>query len=107
VAGDRPGLPDERLQELAVIEQEREPAGRQAAIDRQRLSGHGAPRWQQFFDDERYTGTPVWSPDFVQLAVADQIPALAVTRPDEVGPALEKAIATPGPSRSTSGSKKR
>jgi acetolactate synthase-1/2/3 large subunit len=54
-------------------------------------------QWQQFFYDKRYTGTPVWSPDFVQLAAAYQIPALAVTRPDEVGPALEKAIATPGP----------
>jgi acetolactate synthase I/II/III large subunit len=39
----------------------------------------------------------VWSPDFVQLAAAYQIPALAVTKPEEVASALEQANNTPGP----------
>ena len=54
-------------------------------------------QWQQFFYDKRYTGTPVVSPDFVKLADAYGIPALCVTRPDQVVAAYEQAIATPGP----------
>ena len=93
VAGD--GGFQMTLQELAVIKQEHNLPVKVAIINNGFLGM--VRQWQQFFYDKRYTGTPVWSPDFVQLAAAYQIPALAVTRPDEVGPALEKAIATPGP----------
>jgi acetolactate synthase-1/2/3 large subunit len=41
-------------------------------------------QWQQFFYDKRYTGTPVWSPDFVKLADGLRHSRLHVTRPDEV-----------------------
>ena len=54
-------------------------------------------QWQQFFYDKRYTGTPVWSPDYVKLAEAYSIPGLSVTHPDQVVDAIAKANATPGP----------
>lgn len=93
VAGD--GGFQMTLQELAVIKQEGNLPVKIAIINNGFLGM--VRQWQQFFYDKRYTGTPVWSPDFVKLAEAYQIPALAVTKPEEVAPALDKAIATPGP----------
>ncbi|MFN3334162.1 MAG: thiamine pyrophosphate-dependent enzyme, partial [Caldilinea sp.] len=93
VAGD--GGFQMTLQELAVIKQEHDLPVKIAIINNGFLGM--VRQWQQFFYDKRYTGTPVWSPDFVKLAEAYQIPALAVTKPEDVVPALEKAIATPGP----------
>lgn len=93
VAGD--GGFQMTLQELAVIKQERNLPIKIAIINNGFLGM--VRQWQQLFYDKRYTGTPVWSPDFVQLAAAYQIPALAITKPEDVVPAIEKANATPGP----------
>ncbi|MDW8317868.1 MAG: biosynthetic-type acetolactate synthase large subunit [Anaerolineae bacterium] len=54
-------------------------------------------QWQQFFYEKRYAGTPLWSPDYVKLADAYGIPALRVTRNEEVAPAIRKANETDGP----------
>jgi acetolactate synthase-1/2/3 large subunit len=93
VAGD--GGFQMTLQELAVLKQERNLPVKIAIINNGFLGM--VRQWQQFFYDKRYTGTPVWSPDYVKLAEAYQIPALCVRRPDEVMAAFEKAINTPGP----------
>ncbi len=83
------------LQELAVLKQERDLPVKIAIINNGFLGM--VRQWQQFFYDKRYTGTPVWSPDYIKLAEAYSIPALEVRNPAEVGPAIERAMATPGP----------
>jgi acetolactate synthase-1/2/3 large subunit len=92
VAGD--GGFQMTLQELAVLKQEHLPV--KIAIINNGFLGM-VRQWQQLFYDKRYTGTPVVSPDFVKLADAYDIPAVLVTRPDQVVAAYERAIATPGP----------
>ena len=54
-------------------------------------------QWQQIFYEERYTGTPIFSPDYIKLADAYGIPAVAVEDPADVVPAIERANATDGP----------
>ena len=54
-------------------------------------------QWQQFFYEKRYAGTPMLSPDYLKLADAYGIPALRVTRNDEVTPAIQQANAHDGP----------
>ena len=54
-------------------------------------------QWQQIFYGKRYTGTPIVSPNFVKLAEAYDIPAVQVTKPDQVAAAYEQAHSTPGP----------
>jgi acetolactate synthase-1/2/3 large subunit len=93
VAGD--GGFQMTLQELAVLKQERDLPVKIAIINNGFLGM--VRQWQQLFYEKRYTGTPVWSPDFVKLAEAYSIPGVAVTRPDEVMPAIERALSTPGP----------
>ena len=83
------------LQELAVLKQERDLPVKIAIINNGFLGM--VRQWQQIFYGKRYTGTPVWSPDFVKLAESYGIPALCVTKPEEVTPALEQANNTPGP----------
>jgi len=83
------------LQELAVLKQEHDLPVKIAIINNGFLGM--VRQWQQFFYDKRYTGTPVWSPDYVKLAEAYSIPALVVRHPSEVAPAIERANATPGP----------
>jgi len=93
VAGD--GGFQMTLQELAVLKQERDLPVKIAIINNGFLGM--VRQWQQIFYDKRYTGTPIWSPDFVKLAEAYSIPAMEVHTPDEVAAAIEKANATPGP----------
>lgn len=93
VAGD--GGFQMTLQELAVLKQERDLPVKIAIINNGFLGM--VRQWQQMFYDKRYTGTPILSPDYVKLADAYDIPALAVRHPSEVVPALQKAINTPGP----------
>lgn len=93
VAGD--GGFQMTLQELAVLKQEHDLPVKIAIINNGFLGM--VRQWQQFFYDKRYTGTPVWSPDFVKLADAYGIPGLVVRKPEEVMPAIEQAINTPGP----------
>ncbi len=92
VAGD--GGFQMTLQELAVLQQEKLPV--KIAIINNGFLGM-VRQWQQLFYEKRYTGTPVLSPDYAKLAEAYGIPGLTVRKPDEVVPALEKAINTPGP----------
>jgi len=55
-------------------------------------------QWQEFFYEERYNATPMFSPDFLKLAEAYGIPALRVTTREEIKDAVEKAHAwTEGP----------
>lgn len=83
------------LQELAVLKQEHDLPVKIAIINNGFLGM--VRQWQQFFYEKRYTGTPVWSPDFVKLAAAYSIPALEVHSPGEVAAAIAQANATPGP----------
>ena len=54
-------------------------------------------QWQQLFYDKNYSGTPMWSPDYMKLAEAYGIPSLRVTTNDEVGPAIKTASEHNGP----------
>lgn len=83
------------LQELAVIRQEHDLPVKVAIINNGFLGM--VRQWQQLFYEKRYTGTPIFSPNYVKLAEAYGIPALAVSRPEDVVSAIEQANATPGP----------
>jgi acetolactate synthase-1/2/3 large subunit len=54
-------------------------------------------QWQEFFYDRNYEATPLLSPNFVKLADAYGIRALAVTRRSEVVPAVEMTRKHKGP----------
>lgn len=54
-------------------------------------------QWQEFFYEERYHATPMFSPDFVKLAEAYGIPAVRVTSRDEIEAAVNFARSTKGP----------
>jgi acetolactate synthase I/II/III large subunit len=62
-------------------------------------SGHGMVRqWQRIIYKERYCAIDLPGiPDWVKLAEAYGCMGLRVTKPAEVGPAIEKMLATPGP----------
>ena len=92
VAGD--GGFQMTLQELATIQQEK--LSVKIAIINNGFLGM-VRQWQQIFYDKRYVGTPILSPDYVKLADAYGIAAVAVRHPSEVVPALEQAHATQGP----------
>ena len=54
-------------------------------------------QWQEFFYDRRYASTPITGPDFVKLANAHGIPAMRVTKPEEVFAAFEFGHKNQGP----------
>ncbi len=81
------------IQELATIAQEQ--VGVKIAILRNTYLGM-VRQWQEMFYGKRYVATPLSSPDFVKIAEAYGLPAMRVTHPEEVAPAIEKAMATPG-----------
>jgi acetolactate synthase-1/2/3 large subunit len=54
-------------------------------------------QWQEFFYDRNYEATPLLSPNFVKLADAFGIRAVAVTRRSEVVPTVEMAHQHQGP----------
>ena len=54
-------------------------------------------QWQEFFYDRNYEATPLLSPNFVKLADAFGIRAVAVTHRSEVVPAVEMAHKHNGP----------
>ncbi len=93
VAGD--GGFQMTLQELAVLKQEGDLPVKIAIINNGFLGM--VRQWQQFFYDKRYTATPIYSPDYVKLAAAYDIPALVVDNPKDVAAAIEQANKTPGP----------
>ncbi len=55
-------------------------------------------QWQELFYKRRYSATVLsGNPDFVKVAEAYGVLGLRATRPEEVRPTLDKAIAHPGP----------
>jgi len=54
-------------------------------------------QWQELFFDRRYAYTELSGPDFVKVAEAYGAEGIRVTKPQEVKPALEQAIASPKP----------
>ena len=54
-------------------------------------------QWQEFFYERRYAATPLSGPDFVRLADAFGIQAVAVASRPEVVPAVARARAHAGP----------
>ena len=53
-------------------------------------------QWQEFFYERRYAATPLLSPDFVKLAGAYGIESHAITRRQDVTPAVQAARAHGG-----------
>jgi len=82
------------LSELATAVQEN--VGVKVAIINNSYLGM-VRQWQEFFYEERYNQTPMISPDFVKLAEAYGIPAIRVTRREDIPAAVKKAQDTPGP----------
>ena len=82
------------LQELATVVQEKLPV--KIAVLNNGFLGM-VRQWQEMFYDKRYVATPLSGPDFVKLAEAYGIPALRARDNDEVVPAIESAMAEPGP----------
>jgi acetolactate synthase-1/2/3 large subunit len=82
------------MQEIATMVQERIPV--KLAVFNNGYLGM-VRQWQQFFHGGRYSGTPIWSPDYVKLAEAYGIPGWRVERAEELGPVLAEASAARGP----------
>jgi acetolactate synthase-1/2/3 large subunit len=82
------------LHELATIVQEKL-AVKIAVINNGFL---GLPRqWQELMYEKRYVASRLTGPDLVKLAEAYGIPAEKVKTKEEVEPAIERAMAEPGP----------
>ena len=82
------------IQELATIAQEKA-AVKIAIIDNGYLGM--VRQWQELFYEKRYVATKLSGPDYVKVAEAYGIPALRVKHKEEVDPAIEQAMAEPGP----------
>ncbi len=82
------------MQEIATMVQERIPV--KLAVFNNGYLGM-VRQWQQFFHGGRYSGTPIWSPDYVKLAEAYGIPGWRVERAEELGPVLAEVGAARGP----------
>ena len=82
------------IQELATITQEKL-AVKIAIIDNGYLGM--LSQWQELFYEKIYVATPLSGPDYVKVAEAYGIPALKVKHREEVVPAIEQAMAEPGP----------
>ena len=92
IAGD--GSIQMTIQELATVA--RENIGIKVAIMNNNYLGM-VRQWQQLFYEKRYMATPLHCPDFVKLADAYGIPAQNVKTKEDVVPAIQRAMATPGP----------
>jgi acetolactate synthase-1/2/3 large subunit len=77
------------MPELATAVQERVPV--KIAIVNNGYLGM-VRQWQEFFYEERYNATPMFTPDFVKLADAFGIPARRVTQREDVIPTMEWAL---------------
>jgi acetolactate synthase-1/2/3 large subunit len=82
------------IQELATMVQERA-AVKIAIMDNGYLGM--VRQWQELFYEKRYVATPLSGPDYVKIAEAYGVLALRVTRSEEVVPAIQRAMAEPGP----------
>ncbi len=83
-----------KIQELGTIVQEN--IGVKIAIMNNGYLGM-VRQWQELFYKKHYVATPLSCPDFIKIAEAYSIPGLRVTRREEVIPAIEQAMAHPGP----------
>ena len=92
VAGD--GGFQMTMPELSTVVQERLPI-KIALINNGYLGM--VRQWQDIFYNKRYSGTPLFNPDFVKVAEAYGIPGRAVTRKEDVYQAIKEAQATDGP----------
>ncbi len=92
VAGD--GSLQMTLQELSTVVQENLPI--KIAVIRNGYLGM-VRQWQDLFQKRNYVDVAIHAPDFVKLADAYGITAMRVENEEEVGPALERARAHPGP----------
>ncbi|AKG53464.1 acetolactate synthase large subunit [Dehalogenimonas sp. WBC-2] len=105
--GAKIGLPDETvwciagdgsiqmtIQELGTIRQEN--ANVKIAILNNGFLGM-VRQWQELFYEHNYSATPLWCPDFIKIADGYSIPARNVTCKSDVVPAIEQAMAEPGP----------
>ena len=54
-------------------------------------------QWQELFYEKRYQATPMFNPDFCKLAEAYRIPAVRVTRREEIEAAVQFAQDIEGP----------
>ncbi|MDX1412653.1 MAG: biosynthetic-type acetolactate synthase large subunit [Candidatus Promineifilaceae bacterium] len=54
-------------------------------------------QWQDIFYNKRYSGTPLYNPDFVKIAEAYGIPARSITRKEDVTDVIKEAQAYDGP----------
>ncbi|HTH65419.1 MAG TPA: biosynthetic-type acetolactate synthase large subunit [Gemmatimonadales bacterium] len=82
------------LQELATMVQEKIPV--KIGIFNNGYLGM-VRQWQQFFHARRYSATPIWSPDYVKLALAYGIPGWRVEDAGQLAAVVARANATPGP----------
>lgn len=82
------------LHELATVAQEN--VGVKIAILNNGFLGM-VRQWQELFYEKRYVATRLSGPDFVKIAEAYGIPGVRVKYKEEVAPAIERAMAEPGP----------
>ncbi|MBN2240102.1 MAG: biosynthetic-type acetolactate synthase large subunit [Dehalococcoidales bacterium] len=82
------------LQELATVAQERTAV--KIAILNNGFLGM-VRQWQELFYEKRYIATPLSGPDFVKIAEAYGIPAMRVTRKEDVIGAINTAMEEDGP----------
>ncbi len=82
------------IQELATITQENT-AVKIAILNNGYLGM--VRQWQEMFYEKRYVATALSCPDFTKIAEGYCLPGLRVTHKEEVVPAIEKAMAEPGP----------
>ncbi len=92
VAGD--GGFQMTIQELATLVQEKI-AVKIAIINNGYLGM--IRQWQEMFYKKRYVAAVLNNPDFLKIAEAYGLPGLRVKRKEEVAPAIEQALAEPGP----------
>ncbi len=93
IAGD--GSIQMNIQELTTVVANKLPV--KVAILNNRYLGM-VRQWQELFYDGRLSGVDLsTNPDFVKIAEAFGATGIKVTKPEEVRPAIEKAIKTPGP----------
>ncbi len=82
------------MQEIATMVQERIPV--KMAVFNNGYLGM-VRQWQQFFHGRRYSATPIWSPDYVQLVAAYGVLGRRVESANDVDEAVRDALKAPGP----------
>ena len=93
IAGD--GSIQMNIQELTTVVASKLPV--KVAILNNRYLGM-VRQWQSLFYDGRLSGVNLdTNPDFVKVAEAFGATGIKATKPEEVRPAIERAINTPGP----------